>query len=216
MAGGTVGYTVNWYGPDGNPVAGTDALVTGTYTVSQTADSCESIKMPVAVTVTEQFDAPTGEATQDFEAGVTVSQLEFESEEGAVLKYFLKDGDDWIAIQAATPLVDGNTYGISQSVGNNCESEKLEITANLILSSDEFKLTNTVVYPNPAVDMLNVESREALSQVTVINLLGQEVLRQGAAANSVQVNISELPQATYILQVKAASGASASFKIVKQ
>lgn len=215
-AGGTTGYTVNWYGPEGNLLTGDEALVTGAYSVSQTADGCESIKMVIAVTVTEQLDMPAGETAQDFDAGATVSQLVFEAEEGAILKFFLKDGDDWIAIPAATPMVDGNTYGISQGVGNNCESEKLEITASVILSSGEFALTNTVVYPNPAVDVLTVESRETLSQVTVINLLGQEVLRKGAAANNVQVNISELPQATYILQVKAASGASASFKIVKQ
>jgi hypothetical protein len=41
-------------------------------------------------------------------------------------------------------------------------------------------------------------------------------MRQSVNANTVQVNVSSLPQATYILQVNAANGATASFKIVKQ
>ncbi len=121
----------------------------------------------------------------------------------------------WISIPAGTPLITGNTYGASQSVGA-CSSEILAIEATVILGTQSFELKNVVVYPNPATDVLTVEGKDMLTEISVVNLLGQQVMRQSVNANTVQVNVSSLPQATYILQVNAANGATASFKIVKQ
>jgi hypothetical protein len=214
-AGSTTGYTVNWYSPEGDLLTGTEALVTGIYTVSQTSNGCESTTVDVAVTVTAIPDAPTGEATQSFDAGDTVSDLTFDAIDGADLHWYFLDGTEWFSIAAGTLLTDGFTYGVSQSAGD-CESEKLAITVNVILGSETFELRDVKVYPNPASDVVNVQGNDTLSGVSVFNLLGQEVIRQSANANAIQLNISSLPQATYIMQVHAANGGTATFKIVKQ
>lgn len=216
LAGGaTIGYTVNWYSPEGDAVAEGDVLVTGTYTVSQTANGCESQAMPVAVLVTEIPATAAGEEEQDFTAGETVADLELEFITGAAIQWYFLNEDVWIAIPATTPLVDGGVYGVKQTVGE-CESDIKSVTVNIILSSEDFALSNLKIYPNPSSDVVTIEGRETLSTIVVMNLLGQRVLHQEVDAASVQINIAALPQATYILQVYGANGGTASFKIVKQ
>lgn len=214
VAGATTGYTVNWYSPEGDLVTADTALTTGTYTVSQTSNDCESTSVAVNVLVTAIPDAPQGAEQQDYNAGDTVSDLDVTPVEGAELHWFFLDEDTWISIPAATPLTDGSTYGVTQSIGE-CESDFLAIEASEVLGRDEFALTNLSVYPNPATDVLNIAGKQALSEIVVVNLLGQQVLQQKASTETAQINISALPQATYILMVKAENGATASFKIVK-
>ncbi|MCO6148611.1 T9SS type A sorting domain-containing protein [Flavobacterium sp. NRK1] len=214
-AGETETYTVNWYSPEGNLVSSTDALVSGTYTVSQSFEGCESQVVEVEVVVSAIPDMPVGDAEQEFEEGATVADLDVEFVADAIVEWFVLDEDAWISIPAATPLISGNTYGASQSIGA-CSSEILAIEATVLLGTESFELKNVVVYPNPATDVLTVEGKDTLTEISVVNLLGQQVMRQSVNANTVQVNVSSLPQATYILQVNAANGATASFKIVKQ
>lgn len=214
-AGGTTGYDISWYSPEGDLLSEGDALATGTYTVSQTFNACESPAISVSVVVTPIPDAPIGDEIQEFNAGDTLADLDIEFAEGTTVEWFVFDEDVWISIPAGTPLVDGNVYGVSQSAGE-CESNIFSFTAEALLGTDTFVMKNVNVYPNPASDIVNIDGQETISEIVVINLLGQQVLHQQANTNSAKVNISALPQATYILQVYAANGATASFKIVKQ
>jgi Secretion system C-terminal sorting domain len=55
------------------------------------------------------------------------------------------------------------------------------------------------VYPNPVSSLLNVVYTEG-SSFQILNLLGQQVLTGKTAS---QVDVSALPQGTYILKVGA-------------
>jgi hypothetical protein len=216
LVGGTnAEYDVQWYSPEGNAVAEGDALVTGTYTVSQTANGCESQAVPVAVIVSALPDAPAGAEEQDFTAGETVGNLDLEFAEGAIVEWYFLNEDVWISIPAGTPLVDGGVYGVKQTVGN-CESDIKAVTVNLMLDREDFELSNLKIYPNPSSDIVNIEGKETLTSIVVINLLGQKVLQNEVNAASAQINIADLPRATYILQVYGANGGTATYKIVKQ
>lgn len=217
VSGANEGYIVNWYSPEGELLNLDAALVTGTYTVTQTANGCESEPVSVSVIGTGIPDAPTGATEQDFDAGETAADLEVEFAEGTTVEWFFLDEDVWIAIPETTPLIDGAVYGVQQNAGT-CESELLAITVNLIevVGNEEFEISHLNIYPNPSSDVINIEGRETLSEIAVINLLGQKVLSNKVNAASAQINISALPEATYILQVYVANGATASYKIVKQ
>ncbi|MFD2601426.1 Ig-like domain-containing protein [Flavobacterium suzhouense] len=214
-AGATAGYTVNWYSPTGDPVTPNDVLVSGQYTVTQTMGECESIAATVDVVVTTMPDAPVGPADQDYENGQTAGDLEVEFIAGATVQWYFLDEDVWIEIPATTPLIDGAVYGVTQTVGD-CESEVLAITVNIVLGADDFALANLVIYPNPSSDIMNIEGRENITELSVYNLLGQKVLYQKVNATSTQINISSLPSATYLLMATGANGGTATFKIVKQ
>ena len=69
------------------------------------------------------------------------------------------------------------------------------------LSAASFDTANFVAYPNPVKDVLNLSYKTAISNVKVINLLGQEVLNTKANTNEVQVNMSALTAGAYIVNI---------------
>lgn len=209
------GATVEWYSGGNELLTPDTVLVSGTYFVSQSIGICESAMTEVVVIVNPIPNTPTGENQQDFEEGETVAALEVETIAGAVVSWYILDEDVYVSIPVGTVLEDGVTYYVKQVVGT-CESEMFAITVNAVLGRSSFDVKNLMVYPNPATDVLTVSGKSDLSEIVVRNLLGQEVMRQKVSGASAQINISGLSQASYILQVYAAEGASASIKIVKK
>ena len=69
------------------------------------------------------------------------------------------------------------------------------------LSAASFDTSSFVAYPNPVKDVLNLSYKTAISNVKVINLLGQEVLNTKANTNDVQVNMSALTAGAYIVNI---------------
>ncbi|WP_396150802.1 GEVED domain-containing protein [Flavobacterium sp.] len=69
------------------------------------------------------------------------------------------------------------------------------------LSAASFDTSNFVAYPNPVKDVLNLSYKSAISNVKVINLLGQEVVNAKANTNDVQVDMSSLNAGVYIVNV---------------
>jgi len=106
--------------------------------------------------------------------------------------------------------VDGGTYkysvisynSTSESVSSNTISVKLTSTTNLDESIIEnFKLD---VYPNPVVDVLYIDNAEAISQIAVYTTSGALVLNQNE--ENASVNVTNLSQGTYILNVTTTNG----------
>ena len=64
-----------------------------------------------------------------------------------------------------------------------------------------FDKSTFVAYPNPVKDVLNLSYKTAISNVKVINLLGQEVLNTKTNTNDVQVNMSALTAGAYIVNI---------------
>ncbi len=70
-----------------------------------------------------------------------------------------------------------------------------------VLSSNSFDTNNFVAYPNPVKDVLNLSYKTAISNVRVVNLLGQEVLNTKTNTNDVQVDMSALTAGAYIVNI---------------
>ncbi|MES2486787.1 MAG: hypothetical protein V4581_12680, partial [Bacteroidota bacterium] len=124
------GIAPKWYAAQtgGTALAGTTALATSTYYVSQTIDTCESNRVAVAVTVNEIPVAPTA-AAQSFCGANTVAQLAVTT--GMAPKWYaaLTGGT---ALEGTVALATG-TYYASQTV-NGCESTRtsVAVTVNTI------------------------------------------------------------------------------------
>lgn len=72
------------------------------------------------------------------------------------------------------------------------------------------------VYPNPAVDQLNVQvDNNSVKQLVVYSLNGQVVSNQAVTSSVTSVNISALPAGTYLLQL-IGDAQNATVKFVKQ
>jgi hypothetical protein len=67
---------------------------------------------------------------------------------------------------------------------------------------NEVEKLNVKLYPNPASDMIYIESMEEITQVTVYNAIGRVVLDQSFRnSNRIQVNLGELIPGMYMIKV---------------
>lgn len=111
------GTNLAWSATQGGTVlADTEALVTGTYYVTQTVDGCASAATAVEVTV-NTTPAPVA-AAQTFCIGATAAELEATAETGATLTWYATEGGT--ALTGTEALATG-TYYVTQTL-NGCVS----------------------------------------------------------------------------------------------
>lgn len=84
-----------------------------------------------------------------------------------------------------------------------------------VLSTDDNVISEFKMFPNPAIDQLNISAARNIENVTVFNLLGQKVLEAQIGANSQAIDVSRLETGAYLLQVTA-DGQNGTYKFVKQ
>jgi hypothetical protein len=98
---------------------------------------------------------------------------------------------------------------------NDAYGVTLDFTVDTTLGSNSFDTSNFVAYPNPVKDVLNLSYKTAISNVKVINLLGQEVVNAKANTNDVQVDMSALNAGVYIVNVTVDDTVH-SIKVIKE
>ena len=70
-------------------------------------------------------------------------------------------------------------------------------------------------YPNPVKDVLNIEAKKSIENISVHNLAGQAVM-QGLKAADGKVNMSGLTPGVYVFRVTLQGGQVETFKIIKK
>jgi hypothetical protein len=70
------------------------------------------------------------------------------------------------------------------------------------------------VYPNPVKEELNIELPVTIKSVSIIDMMGREVLTAEAKSMQTKVNVSTLTPGLYFVNVKAADGRSAVKRVV--
>ena len=68
------------------------------------------------------------------------------------------------------------------------------------------------VYPNPAKEVIHIETKVALAGIELYNVLGQQL----QTTHQRQLNIAQLNPGVYFIKVNSESGFSRTFRIVKQ
>jgi hypothetical protein len=84
-----------------------------------------------------------------------------------------------------------------------------------LLSNSSFENENFRSYPNPVKDMLNLSYNKTISDVSVFNLLGQEVMIRSINANQTQIDMSGLTAGTYLVKVTADNQVK-TIKVIKE
>ncbi|WP_447636682.1 T9SS type A sorting domain-containing protein [Flavobacterium microcysteis] len=83
------------------------------------------------------------------------------------------------------------------------------------LSTPTFDDANFKAYPNPVVDVLNLSYTQEISNVSVFNLLGQQVISKTIGATDASVDMSNLAAGTYLVKV-AVDNQIKTIKVIKQ
>lgn len=70
-------------------------------------------------------------------------------------------------------------------------------------------------YPNPVQDKLNLRAQDNIENISVYNMLGQEVMRQAPNKNNAEVNMSGLQTGSYFVKVTI-NGITETKQIIKR
>lgn len=81
--------------------------------------------------------------------------------------------------------------------------------------NDQQLATTISMFPNPAKDIVNFTALESIENITVFNMLGQQVLSLNESANKVQLDISSFATGAYLAKVKT-NEASQILRLIKE
>ncbi|WP_264521316.1 T9SS type A sorting domain-containing protein [Flavobacterium sp. N1994] len=128
----------------------------------------------------------------------------------------------WISIDL--PLTSFNAIGGN----NNTDFVQFVITSDLgtvyydniylhknTLGTTSFEAANVKLYPNPASNVLNIESVLNIDKVAIYNLLGQEVISQNTSSQTVALDVTNLQLGVYIVKTTIAGNVS-STRFIKE
>lgn len=213
--------TLHWYdASSGGTLLGSgtsfitpNISVTTTYYVEANNGDCMSSRVAVIASI-NPTTAPTGLANQTFCAGESVGSILVNGSN--VVWYDASSGGN--VIPSGTPIVSGTTYYASQTVTSCESSSRLAVTMTLggCLGVNDVEKHVIKIYPNPTMDIVNVESTKQIKNVEVVNMIGQVLFVK--EFNSMQdfIDLSNLPTATYILRIKADDGGIKISKVIKK
>jgi hypothetical protein len=146
---------------------------------------------------------------------LTVEYLALEEEIDYVIIYEgTSSSGNVIAALTGHTLPSPATYYISSP------SVYIEFTSNASLRDDGFRIkyqsgnsindvanSNLSIYPNPATDLIVVETTENINNVKIFNSLGQNVLNQNFQnQNKIKLNIEDIIPGLYIIETSLDNG----------
>lgn len=83
------------------------------------------------------------------------------------------------------------------------------------VSVADFNKLKINVYPNPANDMVNIETNEQLSNYRIYDVNGRQI-QSNLFADSNQINLQNITTGTYFIKVTTVQGNSGTVKVVKK
>lgn len=93
--------------------------------------------------------------------------------------------------------------------------DNLYLHKNTVLSTNDFETSNVRLYPNPATNVLNIESVMTIEKVSVYNLLGQEVISQTPNSEIATLDVANLQVGIYVVKTTI-NGNVSSTKFIKE
>ncbi|MFK2821034.1 T9SS type A sorting domain-containing protein [Flavobacteriaceae sp. LMIT009] len=123
---------------------------------------------------------------------------------------------------SGTGFEAGKTYFVRVYDWNNPSTPSnpnftIKIWSSESLSEPELEkdVTEFRFYPNPVQDKLNLRAQDNIENISVYNMLGQEVMRQAPNKNSAEVNMSGLQTGSYFVKVTI-NGITETKQIIKR
>jgi len=125
----------------------------------------------------------------------------------------------------ATGLIVGNTYyvrifnhwpiGHANYVTNGNFTIKIWSPDSPPLAIEDVDLNQFKFYPNPVNTTLNLNAQRTIENVSIYNMLGQEVLRLAPNKSSSEIDMSSLQTGTYFVRVTI-NGTTETKQIIKR
>ncbi len=113
------------------------------------------------------------------------------------------------AEELVIPNVEGNidvTLTISKAYSNITCQDTSWITISAYVGINGVEGANVSLYPNPTVGKLNIESVEAINEVVIYNVMGQKVSTAFNMGYKSTVDLSNLSNGNYTMQIVLQNG----------
>lgn len=104
--------------------------------------------------------------------------------------------------------------GITTAMVDNVWYDNIYLHKNT-LSVSSFETAKIKMYPNPATTNFTIEAQDLVSNISVYNLLGQEVIKNNPNNNQATIDISSLQVGVYVVKATV-NGAVSTSRIIKQ
>lgn len=168
-----------------------------------------------AVLTVSSTSAPTGQATQSFNAGDALSAL---TVNGSNIKWYASAVDAALhqnELPAQTLIVNNTTYYATQTVSGCESSASLAVLAyNVSLGTEQAASHLKIqIYPNPARETVAFTGNVKISRVVIISADGRKAAEKTPGSGRT-INIQELNQGVYMLQVFTDEGIQ-TLKMIK-
>jgi hypothetical protein len=203
------GYGIYQYSMDSGALQDSpvfDNVSLGTHVIAIVdVNGCGYTSMSVEV-VASAVDAPSGPTTQDFASNATLADILIDGNDihwyaSAVNSTSITAFPMTAALPLNTLLVDGTTYYATQTVNGVESAARLAVTVHLTLgvaAHDSFTLAYS---PNPVKSDLSLKAGDAITSVTVMNLLGQVLKTSTFNQSEVIEDMNEYTTGTYFVKV---------------
>ena len=181
-----------------------DNTTTTTYTFTPTPVAGQCLGTATLTITVNSASDPTGDSLQTFPVAdpndATIANIVI-SPTNVIWYGSLADAQNAVnPLPGTTVLTTGATYYAVNVVGA-CSSTPFGVTVTVTLGNDEFDDLNFTYYPNPTSSILNISYSKNITQVTVVNLIGQIIMTNKTNATSVRVDLSPLAEAAYFIRV---------------
>jgi PKD repeat protein len=98
------------------------------------------------------------------------------------------------------------TYSVSLTVsngsGSNTQTKNNYITVNNCSNIDDAILSMIQIYPNPTNGILNINIPTTNAELSIINIIGNEVLKTNLNSTKNTIDLNSLNQGIYIVEIK--------------
>lgn len=142
--------------------------------------------------------APTGDATQTFNEGATLADMVVSPSNVTWFATVLDASNNTNPLPLSTILVDNMTY-YAVNIVDNCLSDPLAVTVNIVLGTNEFNSETITVYPNPANQEVTISNSSEIQRVVIFTLLGQKMMAVEANSDNITLDISNLSAGVYLV-----------------
>ncbi len=113
-----------------------------------------------------------------------------------------------------TNNTDFTQFVISSDLGT-VYYDNLYLHKNTVLGTESFEVSNVKMYPNPAQNILNIQSVAKMDKVSVYNVLGQEVISKTPNSELLILDVSNLENGIYVVK-SSIEGIISSSKFIKE
>lgn len=187
-------------------------METTTYEFTPDAGQCATtVTMTIEVNV---VTPPTAESPQTLVAIIQTVEDIVVTDVTGTLTWYDADGN---VVDDSTILEEGTyTFYVTQTIGD-CESEATEVVVVVTseVSTGTFDNASFRAYPNPVNDFLNVSYSKEITNVVVVNMLGQIIVEKAVNTTETQIDMTSLPTGSYFVKVTV-DGAVKTIKVIKQ